>query len=82
MTVSFATVVRPQMGACDNCHTGNYAGNPFAWASARAVSMNPGGSLFLQKPSGAVSHTGGTVWPSGSAGYNAAVSWINGGLRP
>jgi hypothetical protein len=28
----------------------------------------------------ATGHGGGTVWPSGSAGFNAATAWINGGL--
>jgi hypothetical protein len=54
-----------------------------AFALARSSNNNLN-SLFLQKPSGAVAHSGGTVWSpvpagTGHAGYNAAVAWINGG---
>jgi hypothetical protein len=52
------------------------------FATARSVSGNPGASLFLQKPSGQTSHTGGTNWAVGSAQFTAASNWIIGGLAP
>ena len=68
-------------------------GTAFTFAKNRSISGNPGGSLFLKKPSGActvgtpcsslenpTSHGGGTVWPNPSSGYTAATNWINGGL--
>jgi len=88
--VSFAATVRPHMtGTCDGCHLTatptlalHYsAATVYNWAIARSIANNPGGSLFLQKPSGAVAHGGGTVpgWGAGGAGNAAATAWINGG---
>jgi hypothetical protein len=62
----------------------------------RSIPGNPNGSLFLRKPAGSCTagnpcsnaianpngHSGGTNWPVGSAGFNAASAWINGGLGP
>lgn len=90
----FGATVFPQMQASNcaasACHGGFAASDSrrftnqaeaFTFAVARSVRGNPSGSLFLQKPSGAVSHAGGTNWPSGSAGFTAATNWINGDLR-
>ena len=76
----FPDIVPPQIQV-----SANYGGaGAYNFAVARSVAGNPGGSLFLRKPSGAVAHGGGTVagWASGAASYNAAASWINGGLKP
>jgi hypothetical protein len=65
----------------------------YNFAKARAISGNPGSSLFRRKPSNdcsvsnpcasidnQTSHAGGTPWPNPSTGYTAATNWINGGL--
>jgi hypothetical protein len=81
------------MSSCANgaCHGGfpaadprhfNTQGEAYTFALNRSIAGNPGGSLFLQKASGAVAHSGGTVWPNGSAAYNTAASWINTGRAP
>src|SRR5215475_4315033 len=79
---------------CVSCHGGftgplasiRFTDEPsaFTFAVNRSISGNPNGSLFLEKPAqlNGVMHGGGQLWPPGSAGYNAAVSWINGGLNP
>jgi hypothetical protein len=62
---------------------GSYtAATVYSWAVARATPNNPGASLFYTKPTGMVSHGGGTVWMVGSAAEIADKNWINGGMGP
>jgi predicted CxxxxCH...CXXCH cytochrome family protein len=81
------------MNTCRNasCHGGGFpAGDSrnftnqsqaYDFAIDRS-SNNNANSLFLQKPSGAVAHGGGTIWANGSAAYNTALAWINSGRNP
>jgi hypothetical protein len=92
---SFATSVHPLMASnCEVCHT---AGG-LAAASAMVLTgdvthdfgqvqplvdvSSPAESRLLLKASGQSNHGGGTIFATGSAGYQTLLTWISGGANP
>lgn len=84
--VSFSANVKPALTVCVSCHGGGaggwtYDGGGNAYQQVTEVIDidNPASSLLLTKPSGAVSHGGGTHYPVGSETYNNILTWIEEG---
>jgi hypothetical protein len=72
---------------CGSCHGWSSTGSPDParnFAIPRCVAGNPSASPIRREPAqeNGEMHGGGTLWPSGSAAYNAVTAWINGGCSP
>lgn len=84
--VSFAQDVVPALSTCISCHGGGAGGWTYdGGGNAHDQVMeivdlaSPSASLLLTKPSGVLSHAGGTHYAVGSEAYNQILAWIEAG---
>lgn len=81
-TPTFATDVLPILTSnCQVCHGVDVSNHTNVMRFGAIDTVNPASSLLLQKASGSVSHTAGTIFSSASTQYTTIRDWIGAGAQ-
>ncbi|MCD6260142.1 MAG: hypothetical protein J7J31_11140 [Helicobacteraceae bacterium] len=81
-TPTFATNVLPILTTnCQVCHGSDVTNHTNVMRFGAIDTVNPTSSLLLQKASGSVPHTAGTIFSSASIQYTTIRDWISAGAQ-